>query len=245
MMNILNLICNVTESVAHEPKGQTFMSVLFQWKGAFMNLYGELIRKLRQDNNITQEELANILLITPEKMAQVEAGQELLTDSELTLCANVLDASSAALKKGEYRPRTVSAELEESLQKFQDFYKAAAKSEAAILDMLQEINPSERYRGRYLDEQTTTRTAGFAIYDELMADYVRDEKGEPLMYATAKEAFQAVKELEEKYEQEKTVSENVTDSVTPDVTDKIQTESEITPDLTDEPDIEQAAGLRM
>ena len=63
-----------------------------------MNLYGELIRKLRQDNNITQEELANILLITPEKMAQVEAGQELLTDSELTLCANVLDASSAALK---------------------------------------------------------------------------------------------------------------------------------------------------
>ena len=67
-----------------------------------MNLYGELIRKLRQDNNITQEELANILLITTEKMAQVEAGQELLTDSELTLCANVLDASSAALKKGEY-----------------------------------------------------------------------------------------------------------------------------------------------
>ena len=48
-----------------------------------MNLYGELIRKLRQDNNITQEELANILLITPEKMAQVEAGQELLTDSDL------------------------------------------------------------------------------------------------------------------------------------------------------------------
>ena len=65
-----------------------------------MNLYGELIRKLRQDNNITQEELANILLISSEKMAQVEAGQELLTDSELTLCANVLDASSAALKKG-------------------------------------------------------------------------------------------------------------------------------------------------
>ena len=162
-----------------------------------MNLYGELIRKLRQDNNITQEELANILLITTEKMAQVEEGQQLLTDSELTLCANVLDASSAALKKGEYRPRTVSAELEESLQKFQDFYKAAAKSEAAILDMLQELNPSERYRGRYLDEQTATRTAGFAIYDELMADYVRDEKGEPLMYATAKEAFQAVKELEQ------------------------------------------------
>ena len=48
-----------------------------------MNLYGELIRKLRQDNNITQEELANILLITTEKMAQVEAGQELLTDLSL------------------------------------------------------------------------------------------------------------------------------------------------------------------
>ena len=209
------------------------------------NVYGSLISRLRQDNNMTTQELANILLITPEKMMRVEAGEEILTDSELTLCANVLDASSTALRKGEYRPRTTAAELEESLGKFQELYKAAAKSEAAILDMLQELNQSERYRGRYLDEQTATRTAGFAIYDSLAADYVRDEKGEPLMYATAKEAFQAVKELEEKYEQEKTVSENVTDSVTPDVTDKIQTEGETTPDITDEPDIEQAAGLRM
>ncbi len=209
------------------------------------NVYGSLISRLRQDNNMTTQEFANILLITPEKMMRVEAGEEILTDSELTLCANVLDASSAALRKGEYRPRTTAAELEESLGKFQELYKVAAKSEAAILDMLQELNPSERYRGRYLDEQTATRTAGFAIYDNLAADYVRDEKGEPLMYATAKEAFQAVKELEEKYEQEKTVSENVTDSVTPDVTDKIQTEGEITPDITDGPDIEQAAGLRM
>ena len=127
MMNILNLICNVTESVTHEPKGQTFMSVLFQWKGAFMNLYGELIRKLRYDNNITQEELANILLITTEKMAQVEAGQELLTDSELTLCANVLDASSAALKKGEYRPRTVSAELDGESSEISRFLQGCSK----------------------------------------------------------------------------------------------------------------------
>lgn len=109
-------------------------------------------------------------------MMRVEAGEEILTDSELTLCANVLDASSAALRKGEYRPRTTAAELEESLGKFQELYKAAAKSEAAILDMLQELNPSERYRGRYLDEQTATRTAGFAIYDSLTADYVRDER---------------------------------------------------------------------
>ena len=209
------------------------------------NVYGSLISRLRQDNNMTTQELANILLITPEKMMRVEAGEEILTDSELTLCANVLDASSAALRKGEYRPRTTAAELEESLGKFQELYKAAAKSEAAILDMLQELNPSERYRGRYLDEQTATRTAGFAIYDSLTADYVRDEKGEPLMYATAKEAFQAVKELEERYQLEKSASENVTESVTPDVTDKIQAESEITPDITDEPDIEQAAGLRM
>lgn len=178
-------------------------------------------------------------------MMRVEAGEEILTDSELTLCANVLDASSTALRKGEYRPRTTAAELEESLGKFQELYKAAAKSEAAILDMLQELNQSERYRGRYLDEQTATRTAGFAIYDSLAADYVRDEKGEPLMYATAKEAFQAVKELEEKYEQEKTASENVTESVTTDITDEISADSENTPDITDEPDLEQTAGIKM
>ena len=177
------------------------------------NVYGSLISRLRQNNNMTTQELANILLITPEKMMRVEAGEEILTDSELTLCANVLDASSAALRKGEYRPRTTAAELEESLGKFQELYKAAAKSEAAILDMLQELNPSERYRGRYLDEQTATRTAGFAIYDSLTADYVRDEKGEPLMYATAKEAFQAVKELEEKLAYFDEMKESLSQSV--------------------------------
>lgn len=31
------------------------------------NVYGSLISRLRQDNNMTTQELANILLITPEK----------------------------------------------------------------------------------------------------------------------------------------------------------------------------------
>ena len=65
------------------------------------------------------------------------------------------------------------------------------------------------------------------------------------MYATAKEAFQAVKELEEKYEQEKTASENVMESVTTDITDGISADSENTPDMTDEPDIEQTTGMRI
>ena len=58
-------------------------------------------------------------------------------------------------------------------------------------------------------------------------------------------AFQAVKELEEKYEQEKTASENVTESVTTDITDGISADSENTPDMTDEPDIEQTTGMRI
>lgn len=209
------------------------------------NNYGKLIKQLREENNMSLVGLANILLVSPEKMMEVEAGEQVLTDSELTLCANVLDASSTALKKGEYRPRITAAELEENLSKFQELYKAAAKSEASILDMLQGLNPSERYRARYIDEQTATRIAGFAIYDNLVADYVRDEKGEPLMYATAKEAFQAVKELEKKYEIEKNAKENVTESVTSDVTDEIRTDNKITLDVTDEPDIELSAGVRM
>lgn len=39
------------------------------------NVYGSLISRLRQDNNMTTQELANILLITPEKMMRVEAGE--------------------------------------------------------------------------------------------------------------------------------------------------------------------------
>ena len=53
------------------------------------------------------------------------------------------------------------------------------------------------------------------------------------------------KELEEKYEQEKTASENVTESVATDITDEISADSENTPDITDEPDLEQTAGIKM
>lgn len=46
-------------------------------------------------------------------------------------------------------------------------------------------------------------------------------------------------------EQEKTASENVTESVTTDITDGISADSENTPDMTDEPDIEQTTGMRI
>lgn len=168
-----------------------------------MNKYGTVIEHLRKQNNLSLEELANILLITPDKMLNVEQGMEKLTDGEIMLCANVLSASSSALKRGEYRPRSTEAELEESLKKFNELYKAAAKSEAAILDMLQEFSHSERYKAMYIDEPEKITTVGFAIYDSISLDYVKDEKGQPLMYPTAFEAFSVVKELEEKYQEEK------------------------------------------
>lgn len=210
------------------------------------NNYGKIITQLREENNITLEGLANILLVTPDKMLQVENGEEVLTESEITLCANVLDASSAALKQGQYRPRILAVELEESLAKFQELYKVVAKSESSILDMLQELNPSERYKARYIDEQTATRTEGFAIYDSLAADYVKDIKGEPLMYATAKEAFTVVKKLEEQYEKKKNETENVTESVTPDITEKDQVKDWNTTDVLDEElESDKSVGIRM
>ncbi len=177
-----------------------------------MNKYGTIIEQLREQENLTLEELANILLIKPEKMLAVEQGRENLSESEIILCANVLNASSGALKKGEYRPRVIAKELEENLSKFKDFYKAAAKSEAAILDMLQQFYPTERYKANYIEKPDETALVGFAIYDSVSADYVRDTNGQPLIYPTAYEAFSAVKELEEeeKKENEKNVTEPVT-----------------------------------
>lgn len=186
------------------------------------NNYGSLIVKLREKHNITQDTLANILLINTDMLNIVEKGQAQLTDSQLNMCANIFDVSKFALENGEIRPRVKHAELQFNLDKLMEQYKEAVESQAFMLETIQELIPQQRYKAQYSDMKEYD-IYGYFVFDIKEQDFVRDNNNTPVRYDTAKDALEAAKKMDAAYKKEDkdisvrdTAEKNVTESVTPD-----------------------------
>lgn len=185
------------------------------------NNYGNLIEKLRTIHNISQDTLANILLINTDTLQAVEKGTVQLSDSQLNMCANIFDVSKFALENGEIRPRIKRAELQFNLDKLLEQYNEAVKSQSYMLEAIQQAVPPERYEAKYSELQEYY-IQGYFVYDTLTDDFVRDKHNFPVKYDTAKEALDAARQMDKSYKnatQNKNVSaenkdENVTESVT-------------------------------
>lgn len=186
-----------------------------------INQYGKIIEMLRSEHGISQDTLANILLINTDTLQAVEKGTAQLSDSQLNMCANIFDVSKFALKNGEIRPRVKRAELQFNLDKLLEQYKEAVKSQSYMLEAIQQATPSERYEARYSELQEYY-IQGYFVYDTLTEDFVRDKDNFPVKYDTAKEALDAARQMDELYintTQDKNMSAdnkdvNVTESVT-------------------------------
>lgn len=185
------------------------------------NNYGNLIEKLRTIHNISQDTLANILLINTDTLQAVEKGTAQLSDSQLNMCANIFDVSKFALENGEIRPRIKRAELQFNLDKLLEQYNEAVKSQSYMLEAIQQAAPPERYEAKYSELQEYY-IQGYFVYDTLTEDFVRDKHNFPVKYDTAKEALDAARQMDELYintTQDKNMSAdnkdvNVTESVT-------------------------------
>lgn len=165
------------------------------------NNYGSLIVKLREKHNITQDTLANILLINTDMLNTVEKGQAQLTDSQLNMCANIFDVSKFALENGEIRPRVKHAELQFNLDKLMEQYKEAVESQAFMLETIQELIPQQRYKAQYSDMKEYD-IYGYFVFDTKEQDFVRDNNNTPVRYDTAKDALEAAKKMDAAYKKE-------------------------------------------
>lgn len=161
-----------------------------------MNKYGNVITSLRQEKGMSQDVLANILLMLPEQYAAVERGAAELSETQMNLCANVFNISADALKNGDIKPRATTAELLDGLSRFAKLYKSAVESEAYILEILQQFQSPSRYTAEYSEDKNIY---GFFVFDTQSDDFVRDEKGNPLCYETAKAALEAAGKFEADY----------------------------------------------
>ena len=188
-----------------------------------INRYGKIIERLRSEHGISQDTLANILLINTDALQAVEKGTAQLSDSQLNMCANIFDVSKFALENGEIKPRIKRAELQFNLDKLLEQYNEAVKSQSYMLEAIQQAVPPERYEAKYSELQEYY-IQGYFVYDTLTEDFVRDKDDFPIKYDTAKEALDAARQMDELYKnatQDKTVSAdnenkdvNVTESVT-------------------------------
>lgn len=187
------------------------------------NQYGKIIERLRSEHGISQDTLANILLINTDTLQAVEKGTVQLSDSQLSMCANIFDVSKFALKNGEIRPRIKRAELQFNLDKLLEQYNEAVKSQSYMLEAIQQAAPPERYEAKYSELQEYY-IQGYFVYDTLADDFVRDKDNFPVKYDTAKEALDAARRMDEFYKNatlDKSLSAdnenkdvNVTESVT-------------------------------
>lgn len=188
-----------------------------------INRYGKIIERLRSEHGISQDTLANILLINTDALQAVEKGTAQLSDSQLNMCANIFDVSKFALENGEIRPRVKRAELQFNLDKLLEQYKEAVKSQSYMLETIQQAAPPERYEAKYSELQEYY-IQGYFVYDTLTEDFVRDKDDFPIKYDTAKEALDAARQMDELYKNatlDKSLSAdnenkdvNVTESVT-------------------------------
>lgn len=187
------------------------------------NQYGKIIERLRSEHGISQDTLANILLINTDTLQAVEKGIVQLSDSQLSMCANIFDVSKFALENGEIRPRIKRTELQFNLDKLLEQYNEAVKSQSYMLEAIQQAAPPERYEAKYSELQEYY-IQGYFVYDTLTDDFVRDKDNFPVKYDTAKEALDAARRMDEFYKNatlDKSLSAdnenkdvNVTESVT-------------------------------
>ena len=125
----------------------------------------------------------------------MEQGKSWFTDTELNMCANVFGVSPNALKFGDIVPRlmTVDEKLAEVRNKISD----AIKSQNDLLKIIQEFDKPNRYTAEVYGNVPDV-SIGFAIYDSVNDDYVRNEAGAVILYDTARDALIEVRNLEGK-----------------------------------------------
>ena len=83
-------------------------------------IYGELIRKQREEKGMTLSELSDRCLIKEKYLIKAETGEPVLSRADLVILCNVLDISSVALEEGRLQKKPGKTELEELIRKMEE-----------------------------------------------------------------------------------------------------------------------------
>lgn len=83
--------------------------------------FGEKIKKIRKKRNLTQEQLAEIIEISPRNLSGIEIGQNFIKSETLEKILNALDVSLEELFSSEYfeENNVLLNEIQKNIKKIQ------------------------------------------------------------------------------------------------------------------------------
>ena len=100
------------------------------------NNYGSLIKQERENAKMSQEELAGILLMTPESLSYVENEQAILSEFRLNMVANTFNISKKELLNGTIISQPRYSEIVTMLSKIEDDIEKMKETQRKIQDKL-------------------------------------------------------------------------------------------------------------
>lgn len=165
------------------------------------NPYGKIITQARLEAGLTEKNLSDICLTSPQFIKDVEAGKEWFSEAELSLACSALDLNAVELLKGNRKERT----SEEALRKLlTEFNRKLDEIEKIQKDILKEI--SFRHLGtRFMPtakqteavKLTEDQPAVYVIYDNETGEMVKDDDGNIREFASLADAYAAAEKLKE------------------------------------------------
>lgn len=133
--------------------------------------YGRIIQDLREEKNMTQEELAYLSMVSPEQLQKIEQGKP--ADSVvLQVIANVLGVYSEPLEKGEI-VKQQRTELQTILKQIEADLREIGKNDTYIKEFLESYGiDTNRFQVRPISEIVEET---YVIFDTLKQEYVMED----------------------------------------------------------------------
>ena len=110
------------------------MQVMTEYK-----TFGEHITELYQKNHYTREEIANVLLVTPERMMEIERGVAYPNEQESFFLENILHVDIARLKRGEVVMRKTDEEIEAAMTSILEYLGKTQKNIEEIRKVVEKL----------------------------------------------------------------------------------------------------------
>ncbi len=157
-----------------------------------MSKVGPAISQLREARNMDVDTLASILLIRPEHLIKIEAGELIPEDNTVTLLSNVFGIRKRALEMGNISSIDYSWTPESALQELENSMKVLYDQTHVMLEELQDLRMMDRYRAEpFFDEAVF-----YVIRDNDTGKLLTADTGEVYRFSGITQAMNTAYQLE-------------------------------------------------
>ena len=115
---------------------------------------GEIIKDLREEKGYSKEELAGLVLLTPEELSNIENGKKQPDKLSILLLSNILQVYPEFLEKGEKRYRKSKTDLVDLMRETVDYLE---KTSAENQEIKEHIKMLKKEYGLEMEKKERTR----------------------------------------------------------------------------------------